>query len=102
MGVGSAKSSFLVVSRLVAFLMMSAGLAAVAFAQTPVTIYNFNMANGNVGSPKPFDIAVQGRDGNLFSTTNAGGTGNGGVYVVTLAGTEKLLHDFPQLGPHAR
>ena len=95
MGVGSAKSSLLVVSRLVALLMISVGLATVASAQTPVTIYNFNLANGNVGAPKPFDIAVQGRDGNLYSTTNAGGTGNGGVYVVTPAGTEKLLLDLP-------
>jgi uncharacterized repeat protein (TIGR03803 family) len=95
MGIGSAKSFFLGISRFLAFLMIPAGLAAVASAQTPVTIYNFNMANGNVGSPKPFDIAVQGRDGNLYSTTNAGGSGQGGVYVVTPTGTEKRLHDFP-------
>jgi len=95
MGISSAKSSFLAISRFLAFLMISAGSAVLAFAQTPVTIFNFNMANGNVGAPKPFDIAVQGRDANLYSTTNAGGSGNGGVYVVTPAGTEKRLHNFP-------
>jgi uncharacterized repeat protein (TIGR03803 family) len=95
MRVGSAKLSFLVISQFLAFLMIPAGLAPVASAQTPVTLYNFNLANGNVGAPKPFDIAVQGRDGNLYSTTNAGGAGNGGVYVVTPAGTEKLLHNLP-------
>src|ERR1700675_2025643 len=95
MRVGSAKLFFLVVSQFIVFLRIRSGLAPVAPAQTPVTLYNFNLANGNVGAPKPFDIAVQGRDGNLYSTTNTGGTGNGGVYVVTPAGTEKLLHNLP-------
>jgi uncharacterized repeat protein (TIGR03803 family) len=70
-------------------------LLPVAAGQTPVTIYNFN-GIGDVTTPVPYGVMVQGRDGNIYGTAHEGGAfGGGGVYVVTPAGKESVIFSFP-------
>jgi uncharacterized repeat protein (TIGR03803 family) len=77
-------------------LTFALALLASAFAVTPTTIYTFNLVTGDVAVPTPYGTAVQGRDGNIYGTTGAGGAhGAGGVYVVTPAGQESVLFSFP-------
>src|ERR1700750_854834 len=70
-------------------------LLPVAAGQTPVTIYNFN-GSGDVTTPVPYGVMVQGRDGNIYGTAHEGGAfGGGGVFVVTPAGKESVIFSFP-------
>jgi len=59
------------------------------------TIHTFcsqtNCVDGSGGSAPP----IQGRDGNFYGVTFAGGTEGGGVfYKLTAAGSYQVLHDF--------
>ena len=92
----SSKSDFLSRARFIALLAVGCmALVSVTVAQTPVTIYNFNGTN-DVATPVPFGVTVQGRDGNLYSAAHGGGAfGGGGVYVVTPAGKETVIFNFP-------
>src|ERR1035441_2802935 len=69
------------------------GLAIPASAQTPNVILNFN--NAGVTNPLPYGFIVQGRDGNLYSSTRFAGTHSiGGVFSVTASGTENVVYNF--------
>ncbi len=58
-----------------------------------------NCTDGGVNVFPP----MQGRDGNLYGTTNGGGTQGGGVlYQITLAGAYKVLYNFCYDGPNCR
>ncbi|HTS04929.1 MAG TPA: choice-of-anchor tandem repeat GloVer-containing protein [Candidatus Eisenbacteria bacterium] len=66
-------------------------LLSAAQAQTFQTVSTFSGANGAV----PTDTLVQGSDGNLYGTTQAGGSANAGsILRVTPAGTMKTLYSF--------
>jgi uncharacterized repeat protein (TIGR03803 family) len=72
-------------------LLLSAGAAASADAQTLTTILSFDGADGS----QPNGSLVQGFDGNLYGTTMTGGVdGYGTVFQVTPAGTLATLHSF--------
>jgi uncharacterized repeat protein (TIGR03803 family) len=64
-----------------------------ALAQTFQILYSFN---GNTGGANPYTSLVQDPAGNLYGTTSSGGSRNGWgtVYVVSLAGSEKVLQSF--------
>jgi uncharacterized repeat protein (TIGR03803 family) len=63
-------------------------------AQTYTDLYNFGLNPGDPVQPQPANI-VQGRDGNLYSTTERGGTnGVGTVFKVTPTGDLSVLYSF--------
>jgi len=68
-------------------------LAISAHAQFSV-LYNFGSHLGDPARPNSAGIIAQGRDGNLYSTTSAGGTGYGTVFKMTPAGKLTALYSF--------
>lgn len=60
-------------------------------AQTVTTAYNFV---GTDNSVNPYGVIAEGRDGNYYGITLAGG-GAGTIYKVSSSGTFTLLHTFP-------
>lgn len=93
----SAQSKLLAPARFLTLAIVGlTGLASTAFAQTPVTVYGFSETGSDVSTPTPYGVMVQGRDGNLYSSsTNGGANAAGGVYVMTQAGTESVIYSFP-------
>ena len=84
----------------VAILALSL-VATSAHAQTYTDLYNFGSASGDPLSPQYSGIVAQGRDGNLYSTTPAGGTGNlGTVFKITAGGAVSVLYSFD--GTHGK
>ena len=79
-----------IILALACFLM----LASSAGAQfTP--LYNFGTHVGDPAHPNYPGFVVQGRDGNLYSTSYDGGTDNAGtVFKVTPAGQVTVLYSF--------
>jgi uncharacterized protein (TIGR03437 family) len=82
-------------------------IAGTVFKITPAgafsTVYAFctGQANMEVAScpdgAEPETALVQGKDGNLYGTTNMGGANDyGTVFKVTPSGTETVLHSFNQ------
>jgi len=66
-------------------------LAALAQAQTFSTLYNFtDSSDGGY----PLAGVIQGKAGNLYGTTEGGGSGYGVVWGLTSAGTETALYSF--------
>ncbi len=58
------------------------------------TLHNFNQLSP-VDGAQPYSGLMQARDGNLYGTTNRGGSHNVGiVYRITPNGTMKTLHDL--------
>ena len=73
------------------FLLMLAPSAGAQF--TP--LYNFGTHAGDPAHPNYPGFVVQGRDGNLYSTSYDGGTDNAGtVFKVTPAGQVTVLYSF--------
>jgi uncharacterized repeat protein (TIGR03803 family) len=78
---------------LLAAVIMSAGAAVPAQAQTPTLLYTFTSTDacatrGNI---------VQGRDGNMYGGGAAcGANGSGGLYKISPAGAESVFFSFPQ------
>ena len=69
-------------------------LASNAGAQVTV-LYNFGTHGGDPAHPNYPGFIVQGRDGNLYSTSNDGGTSNAGtVFKFTPAGQVSVLYSF--------
>jgi len=61
---------------------------------TLTTIHNFNHFNPTDGA-QPYAALMQAKDGNLYGTTNRGGSHNVGiVYRISTSGTMKTLHDL--------
>jgi uncharacterized repeat protein (TIGR03803 family) len=71
-------------------------LMLVSSAGAQVTLlYNFGTHAGDPAHPNFPGFMVQGRDGNLYSTSNDGGTDNAGtVFKVTPAGQVSVLYSF--------
>ena len=83
--------SFRTMVLIAAILMLAVVAATVAIAQTYTDVYNFDWSNGS----GPEGVLAQGRDGNLYGTTQAGGSNNRGVaFVVTPGGRGKVVYNF--------
>jgi uncharacterized repeat protein (TIGR03803 family) len=73
--------------------------AGTVFAISPAghfkTLYSFCQRPNCTDGANPFSGLTQGPDGNLYGTTNAGGTnGDGAIYRITPGGRFTLLHSF--------
>ena len=74
-------------------LVLVAGVTS-AHAQTYKVLYNLGSKSGDPTGPALANI-VQGRDGNLYSTTIGGGsTGDSAVFRITTGGNLTVLHSF--------
>jgi uncharacterized repeat protein (TIGR03803 family) len=72
-----------------------AAVTSPAQAQTPVNIANFDSSTGGVIGPRPPGVITQGRDGNLYSSTDTGGANSaGGVFSVSPAGVLTTIYSF--------
>jgi uncharacterized repeat protein (TIGR03803 family) len=71
--------------------------ATAASAQTFTfrKLYDFGKNTGDPRNPSWPGVFAQGRDGNLYSTSQAGGIGYGTVFQLTPAGKVKVLYKFP-------
>src|SRR6266849_1274274 len=79
----------------VAVLVMFAGVAVPAQAQTPTLLYTF-MQTTDACAPR--GNIVQGRDGNMYgggASCGAGGSGGGAIYKISPAGAESVFFNFP-------
>ena len=84
----------------VAILALSL-VAVPAHAQTYTDLYDFGDASGDPLNPQYSGIVAQGQDGNLYSTTPAGGSaGFGTVFKITAQGAISVLYNFD--GTHGR
>jgi uncharacterized repeat protein (TIGR03803 family) len=84
--------------RKTALLVLAAILlfaATTASSQTYSDLYNFGTNTGDPRNPSWPGVFAQGRDGNLYSTSQAGGIGYGTVFQLTPAGKVKVLYQFP-------
>ena len=61
-------------------------------------LYDFATNTGDPRNPSWPGVFAQGRDGNLYSTSQAGGIGYGTVFQLTPAGKVKVLYQFPASG----
>jgi uncharacterized repeat protein (TIGR03803 family) len=77
-------------------LVLAFFLTLVSSAGAQVTLlYNFGTHVGDPAHPNFPGFMVQGRDGNLYTTSNDGGTDNAGaVFKVTPAGQVSVLYSF--------
>jgi uncharacterized repeat protein (TIGR03803 family) len=74
-------------------VVMFAGAAVPAQAQTPTTLHSFQ--NGSTDACEPEDNIVQGRDGNMYGIGVSCGTISGAVYKISTTGTESVVFNFP-------
>ena len=73
-------------------VLAAAGAVVPAQAQTYTVIYDFT---GTPSAQYPYAQATaQGRDGNLYSTTEFGGTNGGTVFSVTPSGTLTVVNNI--------
>lgn len=76
-------------------LLVVAAVSTVAHAQSFSVLYNFGSKSGDPANPSFSGIVVQGRDGNLYSTTDSGGANSAGaIFRITPTGTLKVLYSF--------
>jgi uncharacterized repeat protein (TIGR03803 family) len=77
-----------------AFVLLTAFLAARLNAQTFDNLYDFNCSTGGC-QPLNYGALTQGTDGNLYGTTTQGGRhGFGTIFKVTTSGTRTDLFEF--------
>jgi uncharacterized repeat protein (TIGR03803 family) len=70
--------------------------APAAYTQTTYSVlYDFGTNTGDPRNPSWPGVFAQGRDGNLYSTSQTGGIGYGTVFQLTPAGKVKVLYQFP-------
>ena len=68
---------------------------ATASSQTFTDLYNFGTNSGDPLATSYIGAFTQGRDGNLYSTSERGGTfGKGTVFQLTPAGKMKVVYNF--------
>jgi uncharacterized repeat protein (TIGR03803 family) len=78
---------------MLAVVVIFAGAAAPAHAQTPTTLHSF--LESQTDACEPEDNIVQGRDGNMYGIGVSCGTSSGAVYKISPAGTESVVFNFP-------
>src|SRR5258708_3073127 len=72
--------------------LLGVAIPRAGWAQTFTSLVNFN---GNNGANPLYAALVQGTDGNLYGTADAGGAhGQGTVFKITPAGALTTLHSF--------
>jgi len=70
------------------------GVAGTASAQTYNLLFNLGANTGDTIEPALSGQFAQARDGNLYSTSQSGGSGFGTVFRLTPDGKETVLHNF--------
>jgi uncharacterized repeat protein (TIGR03803 family) len=84
----------LLIHQVLALLVLAAGAPAL-HAQTYTVLYNFGSVTCDPINPANPGIIVQGRDGDLYSTTAGGGCKvNGAAFKITPKGKLTVLHSF--------
>jgi uncharacterized repeat protein (TIGR03803 family) len=83
---------------MLAVAILFGATAASAQTFTFSKLYNFGTNTGDPRNPSWPGVFAQGRDGNLYSTSQAGGIGYGTVFQLTPAGKVKVLYQFPASG----
>jgi uncharacterized repeat protein (TIGR03803 family) len=79
---------------MLAAVVIFAGAALPAPAQTPTALHSFQQ--GQTDACEPEDNIVQGRDGNMYGVGVSCGTfGTGAVYKISTTGTESVVFNFP-------
>jgi uncharacterized repeat protein (TIGR03803 family) len=79
---------------MLAIVVMFAGAAVPAQAQTPTTLHAFGDVPTDACQPE--DNIVQGRDGNMYGVGLYCGTNNtGAVYKISPSGVESVIYSFP-------
>lgn len=77
-------------------LLLLAATVIATPAQTYKVVFSFDLTNGS----DPYSPLVQGRDGNFYGTTSAGGTQNGGtVFKITPSGALTTIYNFCMNSP---
>jgi len=77
-----------------AILALASAWVPAAYAQLSV-LYNFGAKVGDPVNPSLYGFIAQGRDGNLYTTSQFGGAGScGTVFRVTGASAERTLYSF--------
>jgi uncharacterized repeat protein (TIGR03803 family) len=75
-------------------VVIFAGAAVPAQAQTPTLLYNFQESHTDVCQPE--DNLVQGRDGHMYGIgETCGANDGGGVYKISTTGVESVVFNFP-------
>lgn len=77
-----------------AMLLLGVGASATAHAQTYTDLYNLGSKSDDPTDPGWLGLFAQGRDGNLYSTSQTGGTGFGTVFQLSPAGKMTVLYSF--------
>jgi len=79
----------------IAALLLVVVTSTVARAQTYSVLYNLGTKSGDPINPAWIGLFAQGRDGNLYSTSQYGGAdGYGAVFQLTPSGNMNVLHSF--------
>lgn len=80
---------------LVMLIILVAAVSHLASAQTPDLLSSFDPTHNGIFGPFPPSVMAQGRDGNLYGTTDSGGANLvGGVFMMTPSGAMTQLYDF--------
>src|SRR5216684_2209414 len=91
---GKVPSMMAMLLTMLAVVVIFAGAAVPAHAQTPTTLHSF--VQGSTDACEPEDNIVQGRDGNMYGVGVSCGTlGTGAVYKISPAGAESVVFSFP-------
>ena len=78
-------------------LLVTILATALVHAQTYTVLYNLGSNPGDPVNPPAISVFAQGRDGNLYSTTQRGGANDeGAIFQLTPSGTMRVLHSFDQ------
>ena len=78
---------------MLAVVVMLAGAAVPALAQTPTTLYSFEQLSTQACYPE--DNIAQGRDGNMYGIgESCGVNGSGAVYRISTTGVESVIASF--------
>ena len=78
----------------VAILLLVVGASATTHAQTYTDLYNLGSKSADPTYPGWLGLFAQGRDGNLYSTSQTGGKGFGTVFQLSPAGKMTVLYSF--------
>jgi len=93
-GRGKVSSMVAMLLSMLAVVVIFAGAAVPAQAQTPTTLHSFQQ--GSTDACEPEDNIVQGRDGNLYGVgVSCGTNGTGAVYKISTTGAETIVFSFP-------